>query len=379
MAVIVVGGGPAGLAVGGALKGSGIASTILERGENVGSSWRGHYERLHLHTVRRLSALPGQPIPAEMGRWVAREDLVRYLEDYAARFGLEIRFGTEVTRVEATDPNHLPPGSDSRWAVRTSKGDREAASVVLATGYNRIPLLPEWPGARSYRCQLLHSAQYRNAAPYRDKSVLVVGSGNSGAEIAVDLIEGGAREVLISIRTPPNIQKREFLGIPTQVVGILAQRLPVHVADSISLTLQKVAVGNLKPFGLDPPTRGAMSRIQEDAQIPLIDVGFLKALRARRLKVVAAVESFAEDQVVLADGSRLDVDAVIAATGYRRGLEPLVGHLGVLAQANGLPEVAGGANSSKAPGLYFVGYQNSPGGLLRQIRIEAEAVARALR
>ena len=115
MAVIIVGGGPAGLAVAGALKQRGIASTILEQGENVGTSWRHHYERLHLHTVRSLSALPGRPIPAEMGRWVAREDLVRYLEEYAAKFDLEIRFGTEVTRIDSADPNHLPPGSEIRF------------------------------------------------------------------------------------------------------------------------------------------------------------------------------------------------------------------------------------------------------------------------
>ena len=376
--VIVVGGGPAGLAVAGALKQRGVASTILEQGDSVGTSWRHHYERLHLHTVRSLSALPGQPIPAEMGRWVAREDLVRYLEEYVAKFDLEIRFGTEVTRIDAADPNHLPSGSESRWVVRTSRGDREAGTVVLATGYNRIPFLPDWPGARSYRGELRHSARYRNAEPYRGKSVLVVGSGNSGAEIAVDLLEGGAREVQISIRTPPNIQKRAFLGIPTQVVGILAQKLPVNVADGISLALQKVAVGNLRPYGLDPPSRGALSRIYEDAQIPLIDVGFLRALKARKLRVVAAVDHFGEAQVVLADGSRLDVDAVIAATGYRRGLEALVGHLGVLAPASGLPTVAGGANSPKAPGLYLIGYQNSPGGLLRRIRNEAESMARAI-
>ena len=378
MTVIVIGGGPAGLAVAGALKRRGIASTVLEQGDSVGTSWRSHYERLHLHTVRSLSALPGQSIPAGMGKWVARDDLVRYLEDYAARQELEIRFGTQVTRIDATDPHHLPPGSDSRWVVRTARGDREAVTVVLATGYNRIPFLPDWPGAKSYRCELLHSAHYRNATPYRGKSVLVVGSGNSGAEIAVDLLEGGAREVRVSIRTPPNIQKREFLGIPTQVVGILAQMLPVNVADGISLTLQKVAVGNLKPYGLDPPTRGALSRIYDDAQIPLIDAGFLKALRARRLKVVPAVEGFTENEVVLADHSHLEVDAVIAATGYRRGLEPLVGHLGLLAPSSGLPEVAGGIASPKAPGLFFVGYRNSPGGLLRQIRIEAEALARAV-
>jgi putative flavoprotein involved in K+ transport len=368
MSVLVVGGGPGGLAVAGALTQKGVASTVLERGKSVGTSWRSHYERLHLHTVRSLSALPGRPIPTEMGRWVARADLVRYLEDYAGQLELDIRFDTDATRIE-------PAGNG--WVVRTSNGDRAAATVILATGYNRIPLLPDWPGRKEFQGEILHSARYRNGEPYRGKTVLVVGSGNSGAEIAVDLIEGGAKEVLVSIRTPPNIQKREFLGIPTQVVGMLAEKLPVPVADSISLTLQKVAIGDLRAYGIGPPKRGALSRIYDDAQIPLIDVGFLEALKARQLKVVAAVEGFTHDEVRLAGGEKLKVDAVIAATGYSRGLEPMVGHLGVLTE-RGLPAVSGAETSPQAPGLFFVGYHNSPGGLLRQIRIEAEAIATAL-
>ena len=375
--ILVVGGGPGGLAVAGALKRRGLACTILEQGESVGTSWRGHYERLHLHTIRSLSGLPGLPIPAAMGRWVGRADLVRYLEDYAGHHQLQVRCDTRVGRIDRAEPAHYPAGAGVRWVVRTSRGDREASTVVLATGYNRVPLLPDWPGRDQYGGELIHSAGYRNAEPYRARSVLVVGSGNSGAEIAVDLVEGGAREVLVSIRTPPNIQRREFLGIPTQVVGMHGEKLPLPLADGISLALQKVAVGDLTRYGIEPPRRGALSRIYEDAQIPLIDAGFLKALRAGQLSVVPAVGGFAGDEVILAGGERLRVDAVIAATGYSRGLEPMVGHLGLLTQ-KGLPVVNGGRTSPTAPGLFFNGYRNSPGGLLRQLRIDAEAIAQAV-
>jgi putative flavoprotein involved in K+ transport len=365
MKVTIVGGGPAGLAAAGALKQRGIQSTVLEQGDKVGTSWRGHYERLHLHTIRRLSGLPGHPIPTEMGKWVARDDLVRYLEDYAAKFDLEIRPGIGVQRI---DPD------ERGWLVRTASGDHPTDKVVMATGYNRTPVLPDWPGKDRYEGELIHSAQYRNAAPYRGKRVLVVGSGNSGAEIAVDLVEGGAREVLVSIRTPPNIQRREFLGIATQQVGILAEKLPVKLADRISLALQKLAIGDLRPYGLDPPKTGALSRIYEDAQIPLIDVGFLDALKQRRLTVVPAVDGFESRQIHLSGGTQLEVDAVIAATGYSRGLEPLVGHLGIL-NGDGTPVPSGRETSPIAPGIYFIGYRNAPGGLLRRIRMEAEAMA----
>jgi putative flavoprotein involved in K+ transport len=368
MKVTIVGAGPAGLAAAGALQQKSIPSMILEQGENVGASWRRHYERLHLHTLRRLSALPGRPIPSEMGKWVARADLVRYLEDYARSFDLDVRPGTRVERVERRDRG---------WVVKTSAGDHAADSVVLATGYNRTPVLPDWPGRATYRGELIHSSAYRNAGPYRGKRVLVVGSGNSGAEIAVDLIEGGARGVSISIRTPPNIQRREFLGIATQQVGILAEKLPVALADRISLALQKVAIGDLRPYGLEAPSRGALTRIYEEAQIPLIDVGFLDALKARRLTVVPAVEGFSGGKVDLRGGKQVEVDAVIAATGFSRDLEPLVGHLGIL-DGEGSPEVNGGQTSSRAPGLFFIGYRNAPGGLLRRIRLDAEEIARAV-
>jgi putative flavoprotein involved in K+ transport len=319
--------------------------------------------------VRSLSGLPGRPIPDQMGKWVAREDLVAYLEDYARHFELEIHFNVRLEKVS--------PDPDGGWQLQTSAGDRAASKLILATGYNREPVLPEWPGAGAFAGELIHSSCYRNAEPYRGRRVLVVGSGNSGAEIAVDLVEGGAGEVLVSIRTPPNIQRREVLGIPTQVVGILASKLPVPVADRISLALQRVGIGDLRPYGIDPPTRGALSRIYEDAQIPLIDMGFLDVLRARRLTVVPAVERFDGKDVVLAGGSRVQPEAVVAATGFDRALEPLVGHLGVL-KPDGVPVVSGGETSPRAPGLHFLGYVNSPGGLLRQIRIDARAIAEAI-
>jgi cation diffusion facilitator CzcD-associated flavoprotein CzcO len=367
--VVIVGAGPAGLAAAGALKQKSVQSTLLEAGDAVGTSWRHHYERLRLHTVRGLSGLPGLPIPAEMGKWVARADLVAYLEEYAKHFQLEIRFGTHVEKITRE--------SAGGYCVQVAKGELAADTIVLATGYNRRPVLPDWPGRDSFEGDLLHSSRYRKAEPYRGRRVLVVGSGNSGAEIAVDLVEGGAAEVLISIRTPPNIQRREFLGIPTQVVGMLGAKLPVPVADRISLVLQRIGIGDLRPYGLDPPTRGAMSRIYEDAQIPLIDMGFLDALRARKLTVVPAVEGFAGKEVILAGERRVRPDAVIAATGFERALEPIVGELGLL-KPDGVPVVSGGETSPKAPRLHFIGYVNSPGGLLRQIRLDAAAIAEAV-
>ena len=211
MKVVIIGGGPAGLAAGGALKQKGIPNTLLEQGDKVGTSWQGHYDRLHLHTIRRLSGLPGYPIPDEMGKWVARDDLVRYLEEYAKRFELDIRLGTNVLCVER---------SDGRWRVKTEEGDHTADRVVMATGYNRTPVIPDWPGKDEFEGELIHSAQYRNATGYKGKRVLVAGSGNSGAEIAADLASCGAKEVLLAVRPHPHLPPRRFLVLAPPPVPV---------------------------------------------------------------------------------------------------------------------------------------------------------------
>src|SRR3954453_23212582 len=135
--VTVLGAGAAGLAVAAQLKARGGGAVVLESGPGVATSWRGRYDRLHLHTIRSLSGLPGLRIPREYGRWVARDDLVRYLENYARVHGLRPELGVAVTRIDR---------GDSGWRVTTSDGVRDARRVVLATGYSHTPRRPDWPG-----------------------------------------------------------------------------------------------------------------------------------------------------------------------------------------------------------------------------------------
>src|SRR3954452_14639029 len=222
--VVVIGAGPAGLATAGALRHYGIGSIVLER-EQIGSSWRKHYDRLHLHTVRWLSHLPGYKMPARYGKWVARDDVVEYLVDYVAAHNLDVRENTEVAS--------LARDGDS-WVVTTGDGQRFAAArVVVATGYNKHQKLPEWPGLDGFTGALVHSGDYRNPEPYVGKSVLVVGTGNSGAEIVVDLIEGGAKHVQMSVRTPPTVMRRDTNGFPTQAMGLVFRQVPAPVMDRL--------------------------------------------------------------------------------------------------------------------------------------------------
>ena len=363
----VVGAGPAGLAAAAMLGEAGVPVVVLEQSAKVGSSWRGHYDRLHLHTARTLSDLPGQGIPRSHGRWVPRDGVISYLEEYATRRGLDVRFGIAVSRVERRDGG---------WVLETQQGGRlEFEQVVIATGYNRRPFTPAWPGLDGYTGELSHASRYRNAEPYRGKHVLVVGAGNSGAEIAVDLVEGGAASVRLSVRTPPHVFPRQALGVPSQAIGIVVQHLPVAIGDRLLAMLQRVLVGDLSRHGLPKPKSRPYSDYRSRDVIPILDVGLIKLLKRRAVEVVAGVESLDGDTVVLSDGSRITPDAVIVATGYRRDLEPLVGHLGVLAES-GRPLVHGADTHPSAPGLYFVGFTNPLSGNLRELGIQARAIAK---
>lgn len=190
-------------------------------------------------------------------------------------------------------------------------------------------------------------------------------------------MEGGAARVRLAIRTVPHIVRRSTLGWTAQRTGILVRRLPTRLVDRGGEILCKIAVPDLSAHGLPRPDTGLYSRVREGA-IPVQDVGLIAAVRKGKVEPVAAVESFDDNKVVLADGSRISPDAVIAATGYSRALEGLVGHLGVLDE-RGCPVVRGARTSERAPGMYFTGFTNPISGMLRELAMDAERIAKALK
>lgn len=363
--VVVIGAGAAGLATAACLLRRGIRPLVLDRGTVVGQSWADRYDRLHLHTPRIQSHLPGYRLPASAGRWVARDDVVRYLTAYAAKHRIDVRFGATVTSVRRVADGYQLTGDGI---------DITSSHVVIATGLNSLPVMPSWPGVDSFAGTLIHATDYRNATPYRGRDVLVVGVGNSGAEIAADLAESGAGRVWLSVRTPPHVIPRQIGPVPATLLGVLQSFLPPAFVDPVNRRLSRSSVGDLAPFGLPAPDEGLSARMRRRGNVPTIDVGMVAQLRAGRIEVVPALSGFHGVDVELSDGRSLRPDAVIAATGYRDTAADLLG----AGSPGHETHAAAIFHDPRFLGLYGVGMTESQKGLLLQINLDARRVARVI-
>jgi putative flavoprotein involved in K+ transport len=366
---VVVGAGAAGLGAAASLTNAGIETLVLERFDGAGASWRSRYPALRLNTVRWMSGLPGMAIPASVGAWPSRDAFVDYLERFARHHAIELSTGVDVTRVDQS--------ARGRYLVQTSGGPIGANHVVVATGFNRVPRIPDWPGRDSFGGELVHSSQFQTGTPYRDRDVLVVGLGNTGSELAVQLVHGGAAKVTVSMRTPPNILKRSNFGVPATVIGRLGEYPPAAFHDWYGFVLQRLMWGDLSRYGIGKAPYGIATEIEKKGLGPLVDNGFVALLKAGRVTLVPAVSSFDGDGVHLGDGSTITPEVVIVATGYHFGLEPLVGHLNVL-RPSGLPIYVNGTSHPGRPGLYFNGYWAPLRGQLPAMKTTSRRIAREI-
>lgn len=358
---LIIGAGPAGLAIAGCLRKQGLDFTLVEQADAVGSSWRRHYERLHLHTARQHSALPFLPFPRGTDRYPSRAQVIEYLELYARHFRIDPLFGCEVLRLTRDDEG---------WIADTSVGCLRAQRVVIATGVNALPSVPSWPGRERFRGELIHSSNYRSGEPFRDRRVLVAGFGNSAGEIAVDLHEHGAR-VMLAVRSAVNVVPRDMLGLPILSISIALGWLSPRIADALAAPLVRFTVGNIERLGLRKSVQGPLTEIALRGRVPLLDHGTLRLIRAGNIEVVGEVTELGETSAHFRDGRSREVDALVAATGFNSGLERLL-------EPRDLP---GPASKARLPGptaergLYFCGFAVSGTGMLRDIGIEARRIA----
>lgn len=293
----------------------------------------GRYDRLRLNSCRWFSHLPDRRYSKGTPLFPSRDDVIAHLERHAREGGIEPRLRTSVIQVDA---------EDGAWVVRTEEGDVPAAQVAIATGYESVPTIPEWPGRDDFT---------------------------------------GATRVWLSARTPPNIVLRQGPGgIPGDLIAKALLHTPVRFADAFTNFGRRRDLGDLSEYGLPVPEEGVFSRLHRLGVVPtIVDPEVIEAIKAERIEVVRGVESLDATGVRLADGERLEPEVVICATGYRRGLEPLVGHLGVLDE-QGIPRRQGG--EAAAPGLRFIGFTARPaalGYMSKQAKRAAKAIANELR
>jgi putative flavoprotein involved in K+ transport len=362
---VVIGAGPAGLAVARELEHQhGIKALVLDRAAAPAISWRNRYDNIRLNTTGFLSHLPGQRIPLNAGRWPTKEDMVRYFDHYVARQHIALRLGCEVHRVDR---------AGGLWRLDTSSGEIRTPAIVLATGNYCAPTIPAWPGLSSFTGEIVHSGHFTNAWPYRGRDVLVVGAGNSAADIAVQLVNNGARRIWLSVRTPPHLVRRAMGPFPSDIFLELFSRVPARMIDPVIGRMNRLLWGDLSAYGFQTPPLGLKATVEQRGRIPTLADELIDVVRAGRVGVVGAVKAVESDGVILADGASVAPQVIIAATGFGTDLDGLVGHLGVLDE-HGNPR--GGFASHVGDGMFAIGYGIPPNGPLRAIRVNATRLAR---
>jgi len=363
--VVVIGAGPSGLAVARELEHRHrISALVVEKAAAPAVSWRNRYDNFRLNTNGFLSHLPGQRIPLTAGRWPTKEDMVRYFDRYVRLQNITLALGCEV--------NHIDRAAGD-WLVDTSAGEIRTSAVVLATGKYHTPAVPAWPGLDHFTGELVHSGDFRNAWPYQGRDVLVVGAGNSAADIAVQLADNGARKVWLAVRTPPHLVRRAMGPIPSDVFLELFARVPARVVDPLIARLNRLLFGDLSVYGFHRPPLGLKATVEQRGRIPTLADELVDAVRASRVEVVAAVAAVGSGRVILDDGTAVRPEVIVAATGFSTDLDSLVGHLGVLDE-HGDPR--GGFASHLGDGMFAIGYGIPPSGPLRAIRLAATPLAR---
>ena len=294
--------------------------------------------------------------------------MVRYLEDYEQFLDVPIYRNVHVNRI---DP------ARHGWRLTASDGIWQARNVIIATGHERVPVIPAWPGRYEFTGELVHVAHFGRVNHYVDKRMLVVGAGNSGTDVLNHLVRIRTNALWVSVRNGPTVLPTKALGIPLQLLSPLMVPLPAWVVDILMAATERLFLGDLRKYGLPKHPNGVATRLIQEGVAPAFDDGFAATLKAGRVTVLPSVEKLDGDAVFFTDGSAIRPDAVICATGYRPGLEGLVGHLGVLDET-GHPTHPGPIPHPDYEGLWFMGMTPRLPGVFYAARGEAKHLARKI-
>lgn len=364
--VCIIGAGSSGMAAAKALHARGVPFEGFEIGSDIGGMWRyqndnglsSAYRSLHIDTSRGNLGYPDHPLPDDYPDFPSHEQVLAWLESYAARFDLKrhFRFGCKVTSVA--------PEPDGQWRVQLADGEvRRYRAVIVANGHLSDPRMASFPGA--FDGEQIHSHHYRTATPFADKNVLIIGIGNSAVDIAVDVCKS-ARRTLLSTRRSAWVMPKYIMGIPVdRWSGFFMRklRLPTPVSRTIVRWLAYGVVGDQTRFGVPRPQHAIWREHTTISQELLSYCGH------GWIRVKPNVRQLANDQVEFEDGSSEPVDAIIYATGYRTSFPFLDSQL--FQVTDEVPALYRRIAHPQLPGLFFVGLLQPVGPTIPLVEVQA--------
>ncbi|KAJ8442437.1 hypothetical protein Cgig2_018714 [Carnegiea gigantea] len=283
---VIVGAGPSGLAVAACLKDRGIPRLILDRANCIGSLWQQRtYDRLHLHLPKQFCQLPLLPFPRAFPKYPSKQHFITYLESYANHFNLGPALGRAVAEAQYDPRNGL-------WRVRTS-GPKKAGSgtgegeveylchwLVVATGENAEPFVPQIEGREDFEGPVFHSSEYKRGDEFKGKRVLVVGCGNSGMEVCLDLCNHNAFPSLV-VRDSVHVLPQKMLGTSTFGLSTYMMKwLPIKLVDQFLLLMSRLILGNTTALGIARPTMGPFEYKNVLGKTPVLDIGTIAKIKS---------------------------------------------------------------------------------------------------
>jgi indole-3-pyruvate monooxygenase len=364
---LIVGASISGLASAGCLGVAGVDYIIIEKHPAVVTPWRNHYDRLHLHTNKKLSHLPFKKFQRDIPLYPSRVQVIEYMDSYQKEFGIKPFFNTEARSIYK---------EGDYWITETSTGNFRSKNLVMATGAYGLPRTIDFKGMDTFPGKILHSSDFKNGQAFKNQKVLVVGFGNSACEIALNLHEQGASPAL-SVRSAVNVLPRDILGIPVLQLGLLMSVLPPRVADKLNAPLIKLITGDITKLGLRKLPYGPLEQIQKDQSVPLLDIGTLKLIREGNCTVYDEIDHIENKTVFFKSGRKNDFDAIIAAIGFNKGFEQDLLRVDNCRFEDLNVKVDNQKYFGK-DGLYFCGFYVSPTGQIREIGLDAQKISKSI-
>ncbi|XP_047977969.1 probable indole-3-pyruvate monooxygenase YUCCA9 [Salvia hispanica] len=349
---VIVGAGPSGLAVAAGLREQGVPYVILERAACIASLWQNRtYDRLKLHLPKQFCQLPNYPFPDHYPEYPSKKQFVDYLESYTAHHDIRPHFNESVDSAKYDEACRL-------WRVRTTGADGEVEYIcqwlVVATGENADPVVPDVEGLASFGGEVVHACDYKSGDKFKGKKVLVVGCGNSGMEVSLDLCNHGARPAMV-VRNAVHVLPREMFGKSTFELAMMMMKwLPLWLVDKLLLFFTWMILGSTESLGLKRPDIGPLA-LKNYGRTPVLDIGALEKIRSKEIQLVPGIQRFSCASVELTNGEKLDIDAVVLATGYRSNV-PYWLHETEFFGKNGFPKTPFPHGWKGKSGLYAAGF-----------------------